>query len=140
MLVKTNITDYKLKREAILRDFDIAGVSFKSADKPEELFTALSLPFAEYGILSTFVEKRNGRSYLYYLGEKGKTRFTKYREDLLHMELPTMQAAPVHIHSEQFEDDYILIQLLMGYLGADTRKRVKLPYGNYLGECVKYFV
>ena len=133
MLVKTNMTDYTLDRDAILRDFDIAGVSFKKADKPEELFTALSQNFSDYGILSTFVERRYTGYYLYYLGEKGNTRFTKYREDLQNLGLSSMQAAPVHIRSEMFKDDYVLIQLLLGYLGADTRKRIKLPYGNYLG-------
>lgn len=133
MLVKTNITDYKLNKEAILRDFDVAGVSFEGKEKPEELFKAMSLPYADYGIISTFTDKRNGRFYLYFLGEKGHTHFIKYMEDMRRLDLYSMKAQPVHFLSKNFLDEYILIQLLLGCLGSERKKWIQLPYGNYLG-------
>lgn len=138
MPVKTNITNYTLNKENILRDFDMAGLSFEVPNKkksgPKELFIAMSQPYNDYGIVSTFIERRGSRQYFYYLGEKGHTQFEKFRKDLQALQLPTMVAAPVRVYSRDFEDEYILLQLLFGYLGAQVKKWVDIPYGNYIGH------
>ena len=138
MLVKTNVTNYTLNKENILRDFEFAGLSFENPFKkksaPKELFIAMSQPYDKYGILSTYIEMQGNRQYFYYLGEKGHTQFEKFRKDLQAMHLPTMVAAPVRVYSHAFEDEYVILQLLLGYLGADEKKWVDIPYGNYVGH------
>lgn len=136
MLVKTNKTNYILHREAIAADFDVGGVCFEVKDlrKPEELFVAQSLTTEDYGILSTYVERKGQTYYLYYLGEKGSTRFATFRQKLQSLRYSSLKAASVHVNTKRFEDDYVLIQLLLGYLGSKDRKGMKIPYGNYLGN------
>ena len=136
MLVKTNKIKNDLHRDAIAGDFSVDGISFdiRNLGKPEELFQVFDETLdPKYGILSTYMKKEGGKCHLYYLGKKKNTRFVEFRQKLQSLGYCSLKADSVHIYSKKEQDDYILVQLLLGFFASKNKKDVDIPYGHWLG-------
>ena len=131
MRVKSNQFDFVLHREAIQREFVMEGFSFTNK---EEFFSAVSVSRSEYGILSTYSSRENGRWYFFVLAAKTAPRsLYEFFQQIKRLSLPSMKRERVSIDANDARMDFVILQLILGSLGSGIKRFMFLPYGNYLG-------
>ena len=131
MRVKSNQFDFVLHREAIQREFIMEGFSFTNK---EEFFSAVSVSQSEYGILSTYSSRENGRWYFFVLAAKTAPRsLYEFFQQIKRLSLPSMKRERVSIEAHDARIDFVILHLILGSLGSGIKRFMSLPYGNYLG-------
>lgn len=131
MRVKSNQFDFVLHREAIQREFSMEGFSFTNK---EEFFSAVSVSRSEYGILSTYSSRENGRWYFFVLAAKTAPRsLYEFFQQIKRLSLPSMKRERVSIDANDARMDFVILQLILGSLGSGIKRFMFLPYGNYMG-------
>ena len=131
MRVKSNQFDFVLHREAIQREFSMEGFSFTNK---EEFFSTVSVSRSEYGILSTYSSRENGRWYFFVLAAKTAPRsLYEFFQQIKRLSLPSMKRERVSIDANDARMDFVILQLILGSLGSGIKRFMFLPYGNYMG-------
>lgn len=131
MRVKSNQFDFVLHREAIQREFIMEGFSFTNK---EEFFSAVSVSQSEYGILSTYSSRENGRWYFFVLAAKTAPRsLYEFFQQIKKLSLPSMKRERISIEAHDARIDFVILQLILGSLGSGIKRFMLLPYGNYMG-------
>lgn len=107
------------------------GFSFTNK---EEFFSAVSVSQSEYGILSTYSFRENGRWYFFALAAKTAPRsLYEFFQQIKRLSLPSMKRERVSIDANDARMDFVILQLILGSLGSGIKRFMSLPYGNYLG-------
>ena len=115
MRVKSNQFDFVLHREAIQREFIMEGFSFTNK---EEFFSAVSVSQSEYGILSTYSSRENGRWYFFVLAAKTAPRsLYEFFQQIKRLSLPSMKRERVSIEAHDARIDFVILHLILGSLG-----------------------
>ena len=130
MKVRTNKVEYSLFYDDIKKDFSVVAVHFAKVD---ERNVAYSFPLLDFGIVATYATQKKKHDYvLYALVNNHKNGIHKYLDAIRAKAVEPLAKEIVPIAPDK-ENDYVLIQLLLGYL-AIIDVNEDSGYANYYGR------
>lgn len=138
MKVRTNKVQYTLFYDAIAEDFSVFALHFA---KVEERNMAYSLPLLDYGIVATYATQKKEHDYLLYVCvQNSKNGIYRYYDALQNKNVEPFARERVSIIADK-EIDYVLMQLLLGYLAiidVDEDSECANYYGKLYASKVPY--